>query len=287
MTQPKMIITGANGFIGTYLADYFSSRGYTVTALVYPMPAEKKPGIVYRTYDLSQPVDETGLAGCDTVIHCAYIKSGDDAHADEINFNGTHNLYDAAKKAGIKKFIYFSSLSAHEQALSHYGQMKFKIESMLDPATDLILKPGLVIGHGGLFQDISGYFQRSALIPLVDGGRNKVQCIALDDLAKWIEVAITKNIAGKFALAAESPITMREMYQSISRKMRKKIIPLPVPFWLVNLGFILLGALQIKTPVARESLLGLKQNRLWDVTKTARVSGIAFKSCQQAIEEMD
>jgi nucleoside-diphosphate-sugar epimerase len=287
MIKPKIIITGANGFIGTYLADYFSSRGYSVTAFVYPQPTDKKPGIIYHSYDLDQPVNETELAGCDTIIHCAYIKSGDDARADEVNFNGTHNLYLAAKKAGVKKFIYFSSLSAHEQALSHYGQMKFKIESMLDPQTDLILKPGLVIGHGGLFQDIAGYFQRSRLIPLVDGGRNQVQCIALDDLAKCIEVAITKNIVGKYTLAAKDPVTMREMYQIISRKMNKKIIPLPVPFWLVNLGFMILGAIHVKTPVTRESLLGLKQNRIWDVSEAAHTFGIEFKSCLQAIEQMD
>jgi nucleoside-diphosphate-sugar epimerase len=287
MIKPKMIITGANGFIGTYLADYFSGRGYRVIAFVYPQSTDKKPGIIYRTYDLSQPVDEAELAGCDTAIHCAYIKSGDDAHADEINFKGTRNLYDTAKKVGVKKFIYFSSLSAHEQALSHYGQMKFKIESTLDSQTDLILKPGLVIGHGGLFQDIAGYFQRSRLIPLVDGGRNQVQCIALDDLAKCIEVAITKNIVGKYTLAAKDPVTMREMYQTISRKMNKKIIPLPVPFWLVNLGFMILGAIHVKTPVTRESLLGLKQNRIWDVSEAARTFGIEFKSCLQAIEQMD
>jgi nucleoside-diphosphate-sugar epimerase len=282
-----MIITGANGFIGIYLADYFSSLGYVVTAFVYSQPAHKRPDIFYHPYDLDQPVDQSELAGCDTVIHCAYIKSGDNARADEINFKGTRNLYDSAKKAGVKKFIFFSSLSAHEQALSHYGQMKFKIESLLDPATDLILKPGLVIGYGGLFQDIAGYLQRSALIPLVDRGRNLVQCIALNDLAKCIDAAIHKNIAGNFALAAKDPVTMREMYQFISEKMNRKIILLPVPFWWVNLGFIVLGALHIKTPVTRENLLGLKQNLIWDVSEAIRVFGIEFKSCQQAIKELD
>ncbi len=286
MTQPQIIITGANGFIGAYLADYFSGRGCDVTAFVYPRAVDKKPDIIYCVYDLDQPVSEKELAGCDYVIHCAYIKSGDDAHADKINFDGTRNLYHAAKRAGVKKFVYFSSLSAHEKALSHYGQMKFKIESMLDPTTDLILKPGLVIGQGGLFQNIVGYFQRSALIPLVDGGRNQVQCIALDDLAKCIEIAIQKNIVGNYALAAKEVITMRDMYQFISRKMKRKIIPLPVPFWLVDLGFTILGVLHIKTPVTRESLLGLKQNRLWDVSDVARVFGIELKSCQQAIEEL-
>jgi len=72
----KMIITGANGFIGTYLVDYFSTRGVEVTAFVYPQPSDKKPGVLYQTYDLGQPLNESLLAGCDILIHCAYIKSG-------------------------------------------------------------------------------------------------------------------------------------------------------------------------------------------------------------------
>jgi NAD dependent epimerase/dehydratase family enzyme len=158
---------------------------------------------------------------------------------------------------------------------------------MLDPQRDLVLKPGLVIGRGGLFNDIAGYFQRSAFIPLVSGGRDPVQCVALDDLAKCIEQAIEKDLVGIHALAAPEPITMRAMVRSISRKLKKRVIPVPVPFWLVNLGFLLLEALHIKSPVTRESLLGLKQNRIWDVTDAGRTFGIQFKSCQQAIEQMD
>jgi nucleoside-diphosphate-sugar epimerase len=287
MTRSKLIITGANGFIGTYLTDYFSCRGHDVTAYVFPRLGDKKPDIIYQVYDLSQPVDKKELTDCDIIIHCAYVKSNDNNHADDININGTRNLYDAAKEAEVKKFIYFSSLSAHEQALSHYGQMKFKIESLLDPKTDLILKPGLVIGQGGLFKDIADFIRRSALIPLVDGGRDQVQCIALDDLAKCIEVGIAENIVGEYVLAAKDPITIRDMCQIISRKVNKKIIPFSLPFWLVKLGFVFLSALHINTPVTRDSLLGLKQNKLWDVSKAAQTFGVELKSCQQAIEGLE
>jgi nucleoside-diphosphate-sugar epimerase len=287
MTYPKIIITGANGFIGNYLGDYFSRRGYVITAFVHTQPTNRKMDIIYHNFDLNQPVDQSELAGCDIVIHCAYIKSGDNARANEINYDGTRNLYKKTKIASIKKFIFISSLSAHERAISQYGRMKFKIESMLDPTIDLILKPGLVIGRGGLFEVIAGYFQRSVVIPLVDGGRNQIQCIALDDLAKCIEVAIQKEITGNYTLAAKDPVTLRDIYLLISKKMNKKIIPLSVPYWLVNLGFFVLDSLRIKTPITRERLLGLKQNRIWDVSEAARVFGIEFKSCQQAIEELD
>ncbi len=283
----RIAITGANGFIGGHLTRHFSERGFGVVALVHTMPAEERPGVEYRPYELSGTVSETELRGCDCLIHCAYAKLSDAAEGDEVNIEGTRSLYRAAQSAGVRKFIYLSSLSAHEEARSHYGMVKLKTEAMLDTKTDLILRPGLVIGHGGLFQAIAGYVRGSRFVPLVDGGRSQVQCIAADDLARCIEVAIGRDMVGEFALAAGDPISISELYGCISHKAHRKVVSVPVPFWLADAGLATLELLHIKTPVTRESLLGLKQNRVWDVEGVTATFGFELKACRQAIEQLD
>jgi nucleoside-diphosphate-sugar epimerase len=282
MKNKKIIITGANGFIGSYLVDYFLKKGCNVIAFVHHLPTIEKAGIVYSEYNLAKPVDETQLIGCDYIIHCAYMKNDSGNNSDEININGTKNLYNLSQKNKVKRFIYLSSLSAHESALSHYGQTKLKIESVFEPQKDLILKPGLIIGNGGLFHNIVEIIKKSRVIPLINGGKNKIQILDVGDLAKCIDVATEKDITGKHVLASNDIISLYDLYKTISEKMKKKTFPIYVPFWAANMIFIFLSMLHIKLPITKESLLGLKQNIIWDVSDF-KVFGFKPKSYQQII----
>jgi nucleoside-diphosphate-sugar epimerase len=76
------------------------------------------------------------------------------------------------------------------QAVSEYGKTKLAIEKMLDPRKDLILKPGLVLGHGGLFGSILRMIRSLPILPLVDGGSQPLQAVDIEDLAKCVEVGI-------------------------------------------------------------------------------------------------
>src|SRR3954465_13861751 len=113
-------ITGAGGFIGSYLRNYFRANGFTVIGLVR-MPTQDDE----RAFDLYSPgIDPSILNGLEVIIHCAFIRHDDDNNAEAINLRGAENLKKVALVAGVRKIIFFSSLSAHNKARSSYGRSK-------------------------------------------------------------------------------------------------------------------------------------------------------------------
>lgn len=286
MDKPTIAITGANGFIGAYLVDYFLARGWHVRALVRTERLEPRPGLHIEPFDLASPKHFPDLTSCDALIHCAYVKKQSDAYAGNINLDGTRHLYELAKTAGVKKFIFLSSLSAHEKAVSDYGKTKLAIEKLLNPQIDLILKPGLVLGHGGLFGSIVGMIRSLPVLPLVDGGSQPLQAVDMDDLAMCVEVGIHKNISGIHTLIADTDFTLRDMAELIRKRLKRKMFFLSLPYGLVNFGFALTEALRIPLPVSKENLLGLKQNIRWEPGDVLRVFEVQPSSYAETIERL-
>ncbi len=286
MDKLTVAITGANGFIGAHLVDYFLTRGWHVRALMRNERLEPRPGLSVEPFDLASLNHFPNLAGCDALIHCAYVKKQRDGYAGNINLDGTRHLYEIAKRAGVKKFIFFSSLSAHEHAVSEYGKTKLAIEKLLDSQKDLILKPGLVLGHGGLFGSILRMIRSLPMLPLVDGGNQLLQAIDIEDLAKCVEVGIHKNISGTHTLIADTDFTLRDMAELIRELLKRRMLFLSPPYGLVNFGFTLTEALRIPLPVSKENLLGLKQNIRWEPGDVLRVFGVQPKSYVETIERL-
>lgn len=284
--KPVIAITGANGFIGSYLVGMLREKGYRVIAFSREPQVEADPGVAHRRFDLAAQDEPINLAGCDVLVHCAYAKVKNAAEADAVNLAGTRRLYEAAKKAGMKRFLFLSSLSAHEGAISQYGRIKLAIEKMLDVEKDLILRPGLTLGHGGVFGNILRAVQRSWVIPLVDGGRQRMQGIDIEDLGACLLAALERDITGSYTLIADEDFTLREMAQAIREKSGRRVPFVTVPYGLVNLGLALVEFLRLPTPVRRENLLGLKQNIRWETGDCERVFGVAPMPFTRSVERL-
>lgn len=73
------------------------------------------------------------------------MKFDQNKNADKINIDGTKKLVEFCRKKNIKP-LFFSSFSAHKEAISHYGKTKLELEKLFDISKDVILKPGFVLG---------------------------------------------------------------------------------------------------------------------------------------------
>ena len=121
MPKEKTIaITGSTGHLATAVIPLLISKGYRVRALVH----KEKPTLDSLALEtvkgsLSDIVSLNRLVmGCQVVIHCAArisINSNHDPLVYETNVDGTINLFNAARQAGVKRFIHISSIHAHEQ----------------------------------------------------------------------------------------------------------------------------------------------------------------------------
>ena len=254
-SRETIAISGATGFIGSQLSAHFVKQGYHVIALCRNIPVQPLHGVEYRQFSLEIKPDQNLFKDVNVFIHCAYLKGEE---AKNININGTNNLLNSARKAGVSKNIFFSSMSAHAAALSAYGQQKFQLEKEFSGENDAVVRPGLVIGNGGLFLEMANHIKSKGIIPLIDGGKQPLYTVHISDVLKAVEIIISKNLNGTFTVAEPLPVLYRDFYKELASSLEKKIILLPVSYFLLQAVFSITKLLHIKTGVGKENLLGLK-----------------------------
>ncbi len=254
---PTVAITGASGFVGSALCAAFAARGWHVRAGVRRPPDYKGSGSPF-VCNLPADLDETAFQGCEVVIHAAWETRFRDArHARGTNIEGSRRVLRAARACGAR-VVFLSSCSAHPAARSHYGRGKIEVERLLDSVRDLALRPGLVVGPGGLFARMVEGVRRSPVIPLFDGGKQIVQTVGIEELVEATARAIDAEWRGRLVVAHPGGIRFGEMMDVIARQLDKPRLFLPVtatPFlWAARVG----ERLRLPLPFSSENILGLR-----------------------------
>ena len=285
ITRMLIAITGSNGFIGSELVKYLLSLGHEVLLLQRKKPERLENGAYYQRYDLSWPEKVLDLKGVDALVHTAFVPFNTTNSASYINIPSTLRLYNQCINSGIQ-FIFLSSMSAHENALSEYGKHKYKLEQRLDSSKCLILKLGLVIGNDGLFKRIYDSFKKMPFAVLVAGGKQPIQPVYIGDVVKVIAGSIAEKRTGKFTLACNQVYTLRELSLAIADKAGKNPLFIPVPYWIVSLIIGVITFLHLPFPVSKENLLGLKQLRAADTGADLEKLGIVPLGLKESIERL-
>jgi nucleoside-diphosphate-sugar epimerase len=145
-----LAVTGGTGFVGGHLLRLALGQGYDVRALTRGWkPPEHDIAWVDGALDRQDSLVKL-CSGADAVIHIAGMISGSRDAFGAVNVAGTANMIDAARKAGVRRFVHISSLAAREPELSAYGWSKMKSEKLVS-ASGLdwtIIRPPAVYGPG-------------------------------------------------------------------------------------------------------------------------------------------
>lgn len=261
--SPTIIITGANGFLGKELISHFSKKNYRIIGLVRnPDAGQPLQNVTYQKHDLAKKLDESLFKGADYLIHAAYVK--EDKHtpnAFAINLNGTKQLLKASRKHKLKRNVFISSMSAQPDALSTYGKQKYKIEKLFSHKNDVVIRSGLIIGAGGLVQQITTFIRRFHVAPLIGGGTQPLQIIAVYDLVKAIDALLSSKISGTLTIAEQTVFTYKEFYRTIAANLHISLALVPVPFFIPLLAIKLAKTVGIPLSITRDNLLGIKRLR--------------------------
>ncbi|MEY3183282.1 MAG: hypothetical protein RLZ35_1267 [Pseudomonadota bacterium] len=275
----KIAVTGANGFIGQALCDALSSAGHQVFRWIR-MPERSND----RRFSMPDNITESLFADKpDWVIHAAYVTQFKRAEATwEANIKGSMRLVELAEKQGAK-MLFLSSLSAHEDAASIYGRSKFMVESAIDLKRHLVVKPGVVVGAGGLFLRMIRILQRLRFAVLFWGGDQPLYHIALNDLTHACVQLIEQNAVGRHHLMEPTPYTVKTLYQilmqALSLKPRMLALPGECSLSIVRC----LEKMHLYLPISSENLLGLKHARLFD--SDIETMGISPITLSDAVSE--
>lgn len=189
---PTLAVTGGTGFVGAHLIRLARQAGYPVRALTRKWQPPGR-GLDWVEGTLDRPDTLRRLCeGSDAVIHIAgAINARDRAEFEAVNAGGTANMVDAARAAGVRRFVNISSLSAREPELSDYGWSKAKAErivaaSGLDWTT---IRPPAVYGPGDRETLELFKMARRGLV-LLPPGDGRLSVIHVEDLCRLILAVI-------------------------------------------------------------------------------------------------
>jgi len=226
----RVVVTGSRGFLVSALIESLVERGHDVTCL------SRNPSRNAAVHWLEWSVDtedyteahRLALRRADFLIHVAFDLSPR-ALRKQVNVKASRLLFEEAKRGGAPRIVFISSLSAHSLTVSRYGRQKFEIEQLLTEDWDLALRPGLIVGHGGLFDHIRETLKNIRVAPLFWGGKQPVYLVTLADVVKAILYGMEHGKTGRRWIADSQPLTMAQFYVELGRleQVRVRLIRLP------------------------------------------------------------
>lgn len=271
----KVLITGANGFVGVATANAMrQDQRFSVRTAMRSSPASPRPGDdIALIGNLDGVTDWNGaLNGVDVVIHlAARVHQVNDTHSDplaayrSVNAEGTLNLARQAAAAGVRRFVFLSSIKVNGEQTGQgqpfratdmpapqdpYGISKLEAEQglhELSAATRMevvIIRPPLVYGPGvkANFLAMMRWLQRGVPLPLgsIDNVRSLV---AVDNLVDLLCVCTTHPAAAGqvFLVSDDDDVSTTELLTRMSRALRKPARLLPVPPVLLRSAAALIG----------------------------------------------
>lgn len=289
----KVLVTGASGFLGGSLMRAFSRQSHisVIGSIRRPISGEEQN--TQCIGELSAITDwSSALNDVQVVIHAAaraHVRHDDvaDPLAEyrRVNVEGTLNLARQAAKAGVKRFIFISSIgvngnintrpfTASDQAnpAEPYAQSKWEAEQgvwRVQQETGMevvIIRPPLVYGRNapGNFGSLVRWIEMGIPLPL-GAISNKRSLVAIDNLVDLIIRCIDHPAAANQVLLAGDgeDFSTTELLRGVGKAMGKPARLIPVPAGLLEFGATLLG----KKAMAQR-LLGSLQV---DITKTCEL----------------
>lgn len=255
-----VLITGVNGFLGSHLAADLARRGWRVVGSTSSEAGLRvvTPGVERKTVlRLGDVCDPAIVRGVDTVIHGAWDLR---PQATPDNVAGTERLLELARHAGVTHQVFISSYSAHPGAVSDYGKSKLTVQQRALESGHAALRPGMVIGPGGIFRRLSDTLARHPVVPLVDGSRAKVPIIAIADFQEAAASIVERRLTGLFNLFNPDLVTLRELMLAIRAAAQRRTLLIPVPSSVLLGPMWLLERVGIRLPINVDNLRGLRAN---------------------------
>ena len=270
----KILVTGATGFIGKAVIQKLLIQEFTVSALVRNIsPALPDSVTQIEIGDISTlPKNISVLQNIDVLIHIAaraHIMNETENNPltefRKVNTTATLNLARQAAEAGVKRFIFISSVKVNGEITAPgtsftsgnthaptdpYGLSQFEAEQGLMSLTQntgmevVIIRPPLVYGPGvkANFLAMIKWVDKGVPLPL-GAIHNKRSLVALDNLVSFICHCINHPKASNeiFLISDNEDVSTTQLLQKVAKALGKKIILLPMPVSLMRVAARLAG----------------------------------------------
>lgn len=223
----RIAITGGTGFIGRHLAERLS--GHEVVA------------VSRRTGASLDDVDALAAAfdGCEVVAHCAGInREIGEQTFQRVHVEGTRNVVEAARRAGVKRIVMVSFLRARPDCGSGYHESKWAAEELIrnSGVAHTVLKMSMVYGPGDHMVDhVTRAVRTVPLFATVGFRERTVRPIPVDDAVDVLVAAVEGRIPeDTVAVMGAEEFTLGEAVRRIARVAGRRPVFFPVPVWCIR-----------------------------------------------------
>ncbi|MEK7806464.1 MAG: NAD(P)H-binding protein [Chloroflexota bacterium] len=289
-----VLVTGATGFLGRRVVPELQSLGHEVRCLVHTPGRERI--FPTRSVDIhyGSVLDVDALAaafyGAEAVVSLVgIIRRGKGATYDAINRQGVANLVAAAKQVRTKHFIQVSAIGASSDRAYPYLYSKWQGEQEVVssglPYT--IVRPSIMFGEGDEFlTTLAGLVRVFPLAPVAGSGRNRLQPISADDLARCIALAVDREDLKGRAIEIGGPqqLSYNEIVAVVGRALGKRRPRLHLPISLMYLATALLQTLRPHPPATTDQLRMLGIRNVSEVGVVEKTFGFTPRTLEGNID---
>ncbi|UHC82554.1 SDR family oxidoreductase [Pseudomonas sp. NIBR-H-19] len=271
----RILVTGSSGFVGNSLLEQLSLRDeLELAVLVRSSPIRLRDGVDYYNFsDFSEiDADHDSLVNVSVLIHLASrVHIMNDTAADPlsafraVNVAHTLNLARSAASAGVKRFIFISSVKVNGEGTppgcpyketdtpnpqDFYGISKMEAEEGLRAIAAetgievVIIRPVLVYGPGvkANFENMMRWLQKGLPLPL-GAIHNQRSLVGLDNLVDMIQTCVSHPAAANetFLVSDGEDVSTSQLLRELGAALNKPTRLVAVPQWVLVSGATLLG----------------------------------------------
>jgi NADH dehydrogenase len=258
------VVTGAFAYTGRYITQRLLGAGRTVRTLTghpeRPNPFGER--VTVAAFDFDDRERLTGhLSGATTLYNTYWVRfpHGDVTFADAVRNTGA--LIEAARDAGVRRFVHVSITNPSEDSRLEYFRGKARIEAMIRASglSYAIVRPTVVFGRQDILVNNLAYLLRRVPVFGVPGsGTYRLRPVSAEDLADLCVRAATEDDDGRTVDAVgPETFTFEELLRTIARAVGRRVAFVHVPPTVALVAASAIGRLVGDVLVTKDELEGL------------------------------
>jgi NADH dehydrogenase len=279
-----ILVTGGTGFVGGHLIRRLRKEGLPVRAIArHPDRAQalKDLGVEVVPGDIADKASlEKAAEGIERVIHLVgIIQEAPGVTFRGVHVEGTRNVVEAARKAGVLHFFHQSALGTRPGAKSEYHRTKWEAEELVRQSgiPHTILRPSLIYGPGDKFTiRLSEMLRRAPVMPVIGSGKSRVQPIYIDDVVSCMVKAVTGDafLNEIYEIGGPQQLTYEEVTTAIAEAMGLKRPAVHLPLFFMKPMARALEAVLSNPPLTTDQLIVLQEDNVCSMRDIREAFGI-------------
>ncbi len=232
-----ILVSGGTGFVGSAIVRELLRRDQAVAVLGRDATKTRKlfgTDVEAREGDVRDPEQlAPAMAGVDVVVNAVQFPNSPIENRrkgwtfEEVDLKGTRHQVDAARAAGVRRFVYVSGVGASKESDKHWFRYKWEAERYLqDSGIEwVVVRPTWVYGPGDVsLNRFLGFAKVLPFVPMFGGGKQMMQPVFIDDVGRVVaDAALTPEAANKvFELGGPDVLSMNDVVRTALEVMGKR-----------------------------------------------------------------